>query len=64
MFCPSFGSEIIHPLDGADRPYMRRDVRGSLHAAIHLGLSTLSNRSAVAVETPDQHPLGVIEQEM
>jgi hypothetical protein len=28
------------------------------------GLSTLSNRSTVAVETPDQHPLRVIEQEM
>ena len=26
-----------------------------------LGLSTLSNRSTVAVETPDQHSLGVIE---
>ena len=25
------------------------------------GLSTLSNRSTVAVETPDQHSLGVVE---
>jgi hypothetical protein len=29
--------------------------------SIAAGLSTLSNRSTVAVETPDQHSLGVIE---
>ena len=29
MFCPSFGLEIIHPLNGADGPNTRRDVLGS-----------------------------------
>ena len=30
-------------------------------APFRSGLSTLSNRSTVAVETPDQHSLGVVE---